>query len=123
MQFYYILLFRLQQAKDLREVLLEKLKVSIESTLSAEARTLRLEELLNNEEKHQEEMMQELKLLGDTLFKKDKETNEARTNEKMTEASISVSLLLIGLYLGFYHIDTVVTLICLVIMYLILFTI
>ena len=81
--------FRLKQAKDLREALVEKLKVAVEATLSAEERSARMDEMLTEEEKRQEECRNELKLLGEILFKKEKERQEAKTDEKKTEAAIN----------------------------------
>ncbi|XP_005105331.1 coiled-coil domain-containing protein 39 [Aplysia californica] len=80
---------KLQQAKDLREALTEKLKVAVEATLSSEERAARMDELLNSEEKRQEECRTELKLLGEALFRKEKEKQEAKTDEKQTEAAIN----------------------------------
>jgi len=80
---------KLKQAKDLREALVEKLKVAVEATLSAEERSARMDEMLTEEEKRQEECRTELKLLGEILFKKEKERQESKTEEKKTEAAIN----------------------------------
>jgi len=48
----------LRQAKDLRETLIEKLKIVTESNLSAEERAARMDELLEDEEKRQKEIDQ-----------------------------------------------------------------
>lgn len=48
----------MRQAKDLRETLIEKLKIVTESNLSAEERAARMDELLEDEEKRQKEIDQ-----------------------------------------------------------------
>lgn len=80
---------KLKQAKDLRQILMDKLKMSAEATLSAEERAALMDEMLNAEEKQQDSMRQELKLLGEERFKKEKERHEARLEEKKTEAAIA----------------------------------
>ncbi|GFR92728.1 coiled-coil domain-containing protein 39 [Elysia marginata] len=79
---------KLQASIELREALVEKLKVAAESTLSAEERSLRMVEILEAEELKQKEMRAQIKFLSDSLYRKNKELQEARTTEKMTEAQI-----------------------------------
>ena len=83
---------RLQASTDLREALVEKLKVAAESTLSAEERSLRMEEILEAEERRQKEMRVQIKVLGDTIYRKNRELQEARAMEKMKESQIEVNL-------------------------------
>lgn len=75
----------------MREVLIEKLKMAMESTLSAEERAARMDELLADEEKRQNEMDQEIKRLRELQFRKTQELHEARTRERNQEAGIQVS--------------------------------
>ena len=75
----------------MHEALVEKLKVAMESTLSAEERATRMDELLAEEEKRQVEMDQEIKRLRELQFKKTQELHEARRKERETEAEIQVS--------------------------------
>lgn len=79
---------KLQASIELREALVEKLKVAAESTLSAEERSLRMDEILEAEEMKQREMRAQIRSLSDHLYKKNKELQEARTLEKMTESQI-----------------------------------
>ena len=88
MIFTYI--YRLKQAKDLRETLVEKLKIATESTLSAEERAARMDELLEDEDKRQKEIDYQLKYLRDMQFKKMQELHDNRTEERNTEAEIQV---------------------------------
>ena len=82
---------RLKQAKDLRETLVEKLKIVTESNLSAEERAARMDELLEDEEKRQKEIDQDLKYLRDLQFKKMQELHETKTSERNHEAEIQGS--------------------------------
>ncbi|PVD18338.1 hypothetical protein C0Q70_20887 [Pomacea canaliculata] len=82
---------KLKQAKDLRKALVEKLKVATESTLSAEERAAQMDEFLNNEEKRQKDLYQDLKTLRDINFKKQEELHDAQRNEKDVESSIQGS--------------------------------
>lgn len=82
---------RLRQAKDLRETLVEKLKIATESNLSAEERAARMDELLEDEDKRQKEIDQDLKYLRDLQFKKMQELHELKTKERNNEAEIQVS--------------------------------
>ena len=81
---------RLKQAKELRETLVEKLKIATESTLSAEERAARMDELLEEEDKRQKEIDYQLKYLRDMQFKKIQELHENKTQERNTEAEIQV---------------------------------
>ncbi|XP_048746440.2 coiled-coil domain-containing protein 39-like isoform X1 [Ostrea edulis] len=82
---------KLQMAKDLRETLVEKLKIATESTLSAEERAARMDELLEEEEKVQKEYDQKLKALRDLQFRKTQELHESKVTERNTEAEIQGS--------------------------------
>lgn len=82
--------FRLQMAKDLRETLVEKLKIATESTLSAEERAARMDEMLEEEQNVQKEYDQKLKALRDLQFRKTQELHECRIKERNTEAEIQV---------------------------------
>ena len=90
--FFYT--YRLKQAKELRETLVEKLKIATESTLSAEERAARMDELLEDEDKRQKEIDYQLKYLRDMQFKKMQELHDNRTEERNTEAEIQVGLVL-----------------------------
>ncbi|XP_060558012.1 coiled-coil domain-containing protein 39-like [Ruditapes philippinarum] len=79
---------RLRQAKDLRETLVEKLKIATESNLSAEERAARMDELLDDEDKRQKDIDQDLKYLRDLQFKKMQELHEHQTKERNNEAEI-----------------------------------
>ncbi|GFO22705.1 coiled-coil domain-containing protein 39 [Plakobranchus ocellatus] len=79
---------KLKASIELREALVEKLKVAAESTLSAEERSLHMEEILEDEEKHQRELRSQLKQLGEIVYRKNKEVQDVRAQEKMTEAQI-----------------------------------
>ena len=76
----------------MHEALIEKLKIATESTLSAEERAARMDELMQDEEKHQHEIDQELKRLRDLQFRKTQELYESRTSERNVEAEIQVCL-------------------------------
>ena len=76
--------------KIVHEALIEKLKMELESTLSAEERAARMDELLTEEEKRQQEISTELKQLRDAQFKKTQQLHNAQTQEKNTEAEIQV---------------------------------
>jgi len=82
---------KLKQAKDLREALLDKLKVAVEATLSAEERSQQMDEMLTEEEKRQDALRSQLKILSDVLFRKDEEKQKAKVEEKKTEAEINGS--------------------------------
>ncbi|XP_052782537.1 coiled-coil domain-containing protein 39-like [Mya arenaria] len=82
---------RLRQAKDLRETLIEKLKIVTESNLSAEERAARMDELLEEEDRRQKEIDQELKYLRDLQFKKMNELHETKMKERNSEAEIQGS--------------------------------
>ena len=83
----------MKQAKELRETLVEKLKIATESTLSAEERAARMDEYLEDEDKRQKEIDYQLKYLRDMQFKKMQELHDNRTEERNTEAEIQVTLL------------------------------
>ena len=85
--------FRLENIKGIHEALVEKLKIELESTLSAEERAARMDELLMEEEKRQQEISSELKQLRDEQFRKTQQLNNAQTQEINTEAEIQVSLI------------------------------
>lgn len=82
---------RLKQAKDLRETLVEKLKIATESTLSAEERALKMDELLEEEERRQKDIDYQLKYLRDLQFKKMQELHDNKVQERNTEAEIQGS--------------------------------
>lgn len=82
---------KLQMAKDLRETLVEKLKIATESTLSAEERAARMDEMLEEEQNVQKEYDQKLKALRDLQFRKTQELHECRIKERNTEAEIQGS--------------------------------
>nr|KAG5697900.1 hypothetical protein BaRGS_026838 [Batillaria attramentaria] len=82
---------KLQQAKDVREALVEKLKVATEATLSAEERATQMDEMLNAEERHQKELEGELKNMRDIQFKKQQELYKSRMEERDLEAMIEGS--------------------------------
>ena len=81
----------------MREALLDKLKVAVEATLSAEERSQQMDEMLTEEEKRQDALRSQLKILSDVLFRKDEEKQKAKVEEKKTEAEINVR----GFYLYF----------------------
>ena len=81
---------RLQAAKELRETLIEKLKIATESTLSAEERAARMDEILEEEERTQKEIDAKLKQLRDLQFRKTQELHECKVEERNTEAEIQV---------------------------------
>lgn len=72
---------------------MEKLKIATESTLSAEERAARMDELLEEEERVQKEYDQKLKALRDLQFRKTQELHECKVKERNTEAEIQVSTL------------------------------
>ena len=86
----HITIYRLKQAKDLRETLVEKLKIATESTLSAEERALKMDELLEEEEKRQKDIDYQLKYLRDLQFRKMQELHDNKIQERNTEAEIQV---------------------------------
>ena len=88
----WILSGRLENARMIHEGLLDKLKVVTESTLSAEERAARLDQLLQEEEAVQTEIETELKRLRDMQFRKTEELHEARTEQRNTEAEIGVCI-------------------------------
>lgn len=81
---------RLIQVQELRETLVEKLKIATESTLSAEERAARMDEIMEDEEKRQKTLDTELKNLRDTCFKKSQELHEKKLKEKNIDAEIQV---------------------------------
>ena len=78
-------------ARQLHEALIEKLKVASESTLSAEERAARMDEMLKDEEIERQETETELKRLRDLQFKKTQELHQAQVKERNTEAEIQGS--------------------------------
>ena len=74
----------------MRETLVEKLKIATESNLSAEERAARMDELLDDEEKRQKDIDQDLKYLRDLQFKKMQELHENQMKERNNEAEITV---------------------------------
>ncbi|CAL1542998.1 unnamed protein product [Lymnaea stagnalis] len=80
---------KLTQTTSTRLMLVETLKQAVEATLSAEDQATKMEQILNLEEKRQEQMRFDLKFLEEVLYRKGKELNEAKAVEKMTEASIN----------------------------------
>ncbi|XP_021365244.1 coiled-coil domain-containing protein 39-like [Mizuhopecten yessoensis] len=82
---------RLQQAKELRETLVDKLKIATESTLSAEERAARFDEMLQDEDRTQAEIDQQLKHLRDLQFHKTQELHDSKIKERNTEAEIQGS--------------------------------
>ncbi|XP_076453930.1 coiled-coil domain-containing protein 39-like [Babylonia areolata] len=82
---------KLQQAKDLREALTEKLKMATEATLTAEEKSAKMDALLTEEENSQRVLEQDLKNMRDILFKKQEDLHKARTQERDLEAVIQGS--------------------------------
>lgn len=82
---------KLQQAKDTREALVEKLKVATEATLSAEERAARMDEMLNAEEQRQHMLQEELKHMRDIQFKSQRDLQNAHREERDLEAVIEGS--------------------------------
>ncbi|KAK6195619.1 hypothetical protein SNE40_001008 [Patella caerulea] len=82
---------QLEMAKELREQLVDKLKVATESTLSAEEKAARMDEYLNKEEERQRDIEQQLKHLRDMQFRKMQELHDNKTEEKNIEAEIQGS--------------------------------
>ncbi|XP_064615155.1 coiled-coil domain-containing protein 39-like [Liolophura sinensis] len=82
---------KLIQVQELRETLVEKLKIATESTLSAEERAARMDEIMEDEEKRQKALDMELKNLRDTCFKKSQELHEKKLKEKNIDAEIQGS--------------------------------
>ncbi|XP_059163653.1 coiled-coil domain-containing protein 39-like [Physella acuta] len=80
---------KLAQTTALRMSLVENLKDAVEATLNAEERATKVEEILNLEEKRQDSMRIDLKLLEELLYKKGKELTDAKASEKMIEAAIN----------------------------------
>ncbi len=74
----------------MHEMLIEKLKVATESSLSAEERAARMDEIMNEEEMRQKDIETELKRLRDLMFRKTQELHKTRTDERNTEAEIQV---------------------------------
>lgn len=72
----------------MRESLTEKLKVATEATLSAEERATSIDELLNEEERRQNEMQKDLKTLREMQYKKTNELEQSRREEKFIETQI-----------------------------------
>ena len=68
----------------------EKLQLAFDSSLTAEERAHRMEEMLSEEERQQREIETELKNLRDMQFKKSQELHDYRVNEKNIEAEIQV---------------------------------
>ena len=64
--------------------------MELESTLSAEERAARMDELLEAEEQQQQEIEAELKRLRDAQFKKTQQLHESQTQERNTDAEIQV---------------------------------
>lgn len=84
-------LCRLENAKITHEALVEKLKFATESTLSAEERAARMDEMMQEEEKRQFEIETELKRLRDLQFRKTQELHDSQTKERNMEAEIQGS--------------------------------
>ncbi|KAL5004553.1 hypothetical protein ScPMuIL_018009 [Solemya velum] len=82
---------RLHQAKELRETLMDKLKIATESTLSAEERAARMDEMLSDEDRHQNEIDHLLKGLREIQFRKSQELHEVKIKERNLEAEIQGS--------------------------------
>ncbi len=77
----------------MHEMLIEKLKVATESSLSAEERAARMDEIMSEEELRQKDIETELKRLRDLMFRKTQELHKTRTDERNTEAEIQVRIL------------------------------
>ncbi len=86
-------LCRLDDARQMHEMLIEKLKVATESSLSAEERAARMDEIMSEEELRQKDIETELKRLRDLMFRKTQELHKTRTDERNTEAEIQVRIL------------------------------
>ena len=99
--------FRLENAKQAREALVERLKFATESTLSAEERAAQMDEMMAKEEHIQSELETELKRLRDLQFRTTQELHRAHTEERNTEAEIQVitclTLVLLTCLLLFFH--------------------
>lgn len=73
------------------ENLQTKLKDTTESKLSAEERSNRIEETLKQEEKYQATMMNEVKELGDVLFRRNNELLNMKADKRTLETEMQVS--------------------------------
>ena len=82
---------RLEHARQIHEVLVDKLQSATEAELSAEERAARMDEILNEEQRTQKTLTTELKALREVKFKKTGEVQEARREEKSVQALIEVS--------------------------------
>lgn len=69
----------------------KKLKDTIESKLSAEERSDRIDSELKQEEKYQETMMTELKELGDVLFRRNNELLSMNNEKRNLETEMQVN--------------------------------
>ncbi|XP_070537855.1 coiled-coil domain-containing protein 39-like [Ptychodera flava] len=83
--------FKLNSAKNLREDLHEKLKMTTEAKLSAEEKALMMDKLLQDEEYNQKQIDTELKRLRELQFRKTQELFQSKMLEKNTNAEIQGS--------------------------------
>ena len=83
--------YRLEQARAIREVLVEKLQSATVAELSAEERAARMDEVMMDEERRQKEMSDDLKRLRNLKFQKAQEHHETNMNERNVDAQIQVS--------------------------------
>lgn len=71
---------------------MDKLKIATESTLSAEERAARMDEMLADEDKQQNEIDHLLKNLRELQFRRSQELHENKIKERNMEAEIQVSI-------------------------------
>jgi hypothetical protein len=83
--------FRLKLAQEIRERLIEKMKMATDGELSAEERAAAMEEILLEEEKIQKEIDTDLKRLHDIQFRKTQDLYDARAKETNMDAEIQGS--------------------------------
>ena len=82
---------RLEQARAIRDVLVDKLQSATAAELSAEERAARMDEIMQDEERRQKEMEDELKRMRGIKFQKQQQNHETNMNERNVEAQIQVS--------------------------------
>ncbi|XP_064639257.1 coiled-coil domain-containing protein 39-like [Lineus longissimus] len=82
---------KLKQAQEIREKLIEKLKMANEGELTAEERAAAMEQILLEEEKIQKEIDTDLKRLHDIQFRKTQDLYDSRNKETNMNAEIQGS--------------------------------
>ena len=97
-------IYRLQQAKDLREALTAKLKMATEATLTVEEKAANMHDLLTTEDQTQHALERDLKNMRDILFRKQEDLNKACRCQRELEALIQVfvCVYLLFLFVTFY---------------------